>query len=78
MSKFFDWYDKAQIDQNNQDNIFPPNMQPVEAVDMLIEYLLGPDWYVVDPLAPKQVITQAVYDILFKYSKLFQQEVKRY
>ena len=42
-------------------------MNGQEAVNMLITYLLGPDWYVVDPLASCQVNAIAAEDIIRKY-----------
>ena len=75
-SKFYDWLKKADIEQNNTDNIFYPSMESEEAIDMLIDYLLGEDWYVVAPLSPKQVTTCAVSDILYKYSTKFKKETR--
>lgn len=38
-----------------------------EAANMLITYLLGPGWYVVDPLASCQINPIAIEDIISKY-----------
>lgn len=76
MQTFSDWYDKATADQNNENNIFPPAMKPEEAITLLCDYLLGEDWYVVDPLSYEQCITCMVAEILSKYSKKFRKELK--
>lgn len=71
---FLEWY------KNNQekDNIFPPPLEPQRAIDFLCDYLLGEDWYVVDPLGTKQVNTEIVDSILYKYSKRYRKEVKKF
>ena len=75
-SKFYEWLDKADKEQNNEDNIFCPSMEDSEAINILIDYLLGEDWYVTDPVSPKQITTYAVVAILNKYSKKFKKETK--
>lgn len=42
-------------------------MSGQEATNMLITYLLGPNWYVVDPMSPVQINAIAVEDIIRKY-----------
>ena len=44
------------------------SIEAQKALNILIEHFLGPDWYVVDPLGPKQVNAIAVDEILKKYS----------
>lgn len=46
------------------------------AVDVLIEYLLGEDWYVVAPIHNSQVNTVAVHEILMKYSRKYRKDRK--
>lgn len=41
-----------------------------QAMTVLIEYLLGPDWHVVDSLGPTQVYAIAVHEIMKKYPKI--------
>lgn len=41
-----------------------------EALQQLIEYILGKDWYVVDPLSVNQVNAIAVEEIKNKFDKL--------
>ena len=47
-------------------------------MNILSEYLLGDDWYVSDPLGVGQVNTLMIDDILYKYSKRYRKEVKKY
>lgn len=74
--KFSDWYYKEQDLQDNNDNLFPPSMDAQIGLDMLCDYLLGPDWYVSYPCGQGQVNTEIVYSILFQYSKKFKLELK--
>lgn len=48
-----------------------------EALNVLIEHFLGPEWYVTDPLGPKQVNAIAVDEILKKYSGPIFQIIKK-
>lgn len=47
----------------------PPPLSAQEGLDVLIEHFLGKGWYTIMPLNQEQVNTQAVYEILEKYSK---------
>lgn len=47
-----------------------------EAIHILCEYLLGEDYYIVDPVGPKQANAIIIDDILRKYSKRFKKELK--
>ena len=49
-----------------------------KALSFLTDYLLGENWYVVDPISPKQVNTNRVHEILWKYSKKYRKEYKQY
>jgi hypothetical protein len=70
--KFLDWL-------NNQDRalygIFGPPLNAQLAVDILCEYLLGEDWYCINPQSSEQCNTKVVFEILYKHSKRFRQEV---
>lgn len=65
MMTFNDW-----LDENWQgDNMFPPPLDAQLAVQFLKDYLLGEDWYVVNPLGIEQINSEIVGAILSKYSK---------
>ena len=66
---------KTRQDKNN---IFPVGVSDAEFRRFIIDYLLGRDWYVVDPLSQNQTNEIALGEILKKYSKEYRKEVKRY
>ena len=70
--KFQEW-----LDENwEKDNMFPPPLDPQTALNFLQNYLLGEDWYIVNPLSTSQVNCEVVHDILYKYSKKYRKEIK--
>lgn len=66
-----------EAQRKDKDNIFCTGISDTEFVKFAIKYLLGDDWYVVDPLGYSQVTQLALEDILFKYSKQFKKEYKK-
>ena len=48
--------------------IMQPPMNSNQALEFLKNYLLGENWYVVNPVNYEQCTTQMVYEILYKYS----------
>ena len=74
MQTFTDWLENDSIDCD----IMSPPMEDKKALEFLPDYLLGENWYVVDPLSPKQVNTNRVHEILWKYSKQYRKEYKQY
>lgn len=73
MRKFTKWLD------NNwkKNNMFPPPLDPQIALDFLRKYLLGEDWYSVNPISTSQINCEVVHDILYKYSRKYRKELKR-
>jgi hypothetical protein len=71
--KFYDWMDE----NDDPENIFNPPMDAQTAVDLLKDYLLGEDWYNVDPVSTEQINTEIVYEILMKYSHKFRKEFRK-
>lgn len=67
-----DKYDNRE----DKDNIFGVGITDAEFRAFAIDYLLGEDWYVVDPLGQTQVNEIALATILSKYSKRFKKEIK--
>ena len=74
MRKFTDWLENDSIDCG----IMSPPMEAEKALSFLTDYLLGENWYVVDPISPKQVNTNRVHEILWKYSKKYRKEWNQY
>lgn len=62
--------------REDKDNIFDVGITDSEFRMFIIDYLLGSDWYVVDPLSQKQVNEIALFDILNRHSKKFKKERK--
>ena len=74
MHTFTDWLENDSIDCG----IMSPPMEAEKALSFLTDYLLGENWYVVDPISPRQVNTNIVHEILWKYSKRYRKEWKQY
>lgn len=70
---FNEWLDKNW----QKDNMFPPPLNVQLALQFLKDYLLGEDWYVVNPLGQEQINSEIVAEILNKYSKKYRKEVKQ-
>ena len=65
------------LDNNwKKNNMFPPELDGQKALDFLKQYLLGKDWYSVNPISTKQINCEVVHDILYKYSKKYRKEIK--
>lgn len=61
--------------RKDKDDIFPVGISDAEFREFIIDYLLGRDWYVVDPLSTPQTNEIALEKILKKYSKEYRKEV---
>ena len=62
----------------DKNNMFPPSLDPQTALDFLQEYLLGEDYYIVNPMPNIQANCEVVHDILYKYSKKYRKERKQW
>lgn len=62
--------------REDKDNIFGVGVTDAEFRAFIIDYLLGEDWYVVDPLGQTQINEIALYEILEKYSNRYRKECK--
>lgn len=62
--------------REDKDNIFGVGVSDAEFRAFIIDYLLGEDWYVVDPLWQTQINKIALYEILKKHSKRYRKECK--
>ena len=61
----------------DKNNMFPPPLEPQKAIDFLEQYLLGEDWYIVNPLTTAQANVEIVHEILYRYSRKYRKEVKK-
>lgn len=66
-----------QILDDESYGILPAPTEAQLAVNVLQEYLLGEDHYIVDPLPNCQANTIIVHDILLQYSRRYRKEWKR-
>ena len=73
---FIEWYLEEKI--KDADNIFPPPLEPQLALNFLKDYILGEDWYTINPISTKQINVEIVDEILYKCSKRYRKEVKKY
>ncbi len=74
--KILDYMKEKYDNREDKDNIFGVGISDAEFRAFAIQYLLGEDWYVVDPLGQTQINEIALYEILEKYSKQFRREKK--
>lgn len=63
--------------REDKENIFGVGISDAEFRAFIIDYLLGEDWYVTDPLGQTQVNEIALYNILEKYSRRYRKERRR-
>ena len=69
-----EFMDERYENREDKDNIFGVGISDAEFRQFMIKYLLGDDWYVVDPLGQTQINEIALYEILEKYSKRYRTE----
>jgi len=62
--------------REDKDNMFGVGISDADFRRFIIQYLLGEDWYVVDPLGQTQINEIALYKILEKYSRKYRKEKK--
>lgn len=67
---------KRYVTREDKDNIFGVGVSDAEFRMFIIDYLLGEDWYVVDPIGQTQINEIALYEILKKHSKRYRKECK--
>lgn len=48
------------------------------ALDILVSYLLGEDWYLAASMSEEQANTEAVLEILYRHSKQYRKDLRRY
>ena len=71
-----EFMDERYKNREDKDNIFGVGISDAEFRRFIIDYLLGEDWYVVDPIGQTQINEIALYEILEKYSKRYRKECK--
>lgn len=72
-----EYMNKKYSEREDKGNIFGVGISDAEFRRFIIHYLLGENWYVVDPLSQTEVNEIALYNILEKYSKRYRKERRR-
>ncbi len=75
---FTEFMSERYKNREDKNNMFGVGVSDAEFRTFIIDYLLGEDWYVIDPLGPAQINEIALYEILEKYSKRYRKERKKY
>ena len=76
MAKITEYMNEKYASREDKDNMFGVGISDAEFRKFIIDYLLGDNWYVVDPLGREQINEIAIYEILQKYSKQYRKELK--
>ncbi len=71
-----EFMDEQYKNREDKDNIYGVGISDAGFRKFIIDYLLGEDWYVVDPIGQTQINEIALYEILEKYSKRYRKECK--
>lgn len=71
-----EFMDERYKNREDKDNMFGVGVSDAEFRHFIIDYLLGEDWYVVDPLGQTQINEIALYKILEKRSKRYRKECR--
>lgn len=69
-----EFLDERYRNRPDKDNIYGVGISDREFIYFAIHYLLGEDWYVVDPLGNDQVNEIALLEILERYSRKYRKE----
>lgn len=72
---FAEWLYEQEIG-DNKDNIFAPPLNAQFAINFLKYYLLGEDWYSINPVSQEQINAEIVDAILLKYSRQYRKDIK--
>ena len=75
---FIEYIKKRNSEREDKDNMYPVVMSDREALNFLEDYLLGDDYQITDPISNAQANVIVVHDILYKYSKRYRKEYKKY
>ena len=65
--EFTNFLEENIMTEEDKTNVFVPPLEPQLAFNILRDHFLGKDWYTPNPVGPKQVNTEVVYEILGRY-----------
>lgn len=77
-NSYIDFIEEKEKNREDKDNIYCTGITEREFIKFSIKYLLGDNWYVIDPLGYNQTIQMALEEILDRYSKEFRKELSDY
>ena len=77
-SNYIDFIKEKESKREDKENLYCTGITYREFVIFIIDYLLGEDWYTVDPLSHNQINQVALEEILENYSKRFRKELLAY
>lgn len=58
-----------KVEEDDSCGIFCPPTDAQTGLNVLINHFLGEDWYTFNPVNQKQVNTEAILEILYRYPK---------
>lgn len=76
--KLTEYLDEKYANRPDKDNMYGVGISDREFVQFAIQYLLGDDWIVSDPIGHTQINEIALCEILEKYSKKYRKERKQH
>lgn len=76
--KLFEFLKEKYDNREDKDNMYGVGISDAEFRAFMIDYILGEDWYVVDPISQTQINEIALHKILEKCSKRYRKELKAY
>lgn len=76
--KLFDFLKEKYDHREDKDNMYGVGISDAEFRTFIIDYILGEDWYVVDPISQTQINEIALHEILERCSKRYRRERKAY
>ena len=71
-----EFMDERYKNREDKGNMFGVGVSDAEFRKFVINYLLGEDWYIADPLSQTQINEVALHEILKKHSKRYRRECK--
>lgn len=77
-NSYIDFIKEKEKNREDNENIYCTGITEREFIKFSIKYLLGDNWYVIDPLGYNQTIQMALEEILDRYSKEFRKELSDY
>lgn len=72
----FEFFKEKYNQREDKEDISRIGISDADFRQFIIDYLLGDNWYVVDPVTQEQVNEIALHEILSMYSKRYKKEIR--